>query len=121
MTRILVIDDDGQVRSMLSRRLKNAGYEVDDAPNGLIGIERVRQGAFDVVIADLYMPEKEGIETIIELRRDYPDEKIIAISGGHSFDTGYGLTVAKKLGARYAFEKPVPWDDMLHAVQELSR
>jgi len=126
MTRILVIDDDNQVRSMLTQRLRSAGYDVEDAPNGLVGIECVRnaQGVrnapFDVVIADLYMPEKEGLETIMDLRREFPDVKVIAISGGHSFDTGHGLTVAKKLGARYAFEKPVSWDEMLDAVRELS-
>lgn len=121
MTRILVIDDDNQVRSMLSQRLKKAGYEVEDAPNGLVGIECVRRASFDVVIADLYMPEKEGLETIMDLRREFPEVKIIAISGGHSFDAGHGLSVAKKLGAQYAMEKPVSWDDMLDAVRELSR
>lgn len=120
MPRVLVIDDDEQVRLMLSRRLTNAGYAVEHAPNGVIGIECFRKNPFDVVIADLYMPEKEGLETIIELRRDFPDVKIIAISGGHSYDKGHGLSVASKLGAQYAFEKPVPWDDMLQALQELS-
>src|SRR4030095_5251414 len=82
MTRILLVDDDEQFRSMLSQSLKRAGYEVTEARNGSEGIDLYRDHPSDLIITDLIMPEKEGLETIREYRKSYPDAKIIAISGG---------------------------------------
>lgn len=82
MPLILIIDDDDQIREMLRQMLERAGYEVTDAPNGKVAMKLYREQPADLIITDLIMPGKEGIETIIELRRDFPEVKIIAISGG---------------------------------------
>ncbi|MDM8524030.1 response regulator transcription factor [Desulfococcaceae bacterium HSG8] len=121
MKRILVIDDEDQVRSMLRMMLEREGYEVEDAENGEVGIRLFRKKPADVVITDILMPEKEGIETIIELRRDFPGAKIIAISGGGRLRSPeIFLKMAKKFGADRIFPKPVERDELLDAVKELA-
>ena len=82
MARILIIDDDGPVRLILRKALEGDGYEVLDASNGKVGIELFKEERADLIICDLIMPEKDGIETIKEFARDFPELKIIAISGG---------------------------------------
>jgi CheY-like chemotaxis protein len=119
MALILIIDDDNQFRAMLREMLERAGYEVVDAPDGKEGIKLYREKAADLIITDIVMPEKEGIETIMELRRDFPDVKIIAISGGGRLDSGQYLIMAKSLGALYTFTKPVEREKLLQAVEEL--
>lgn len=119
MPLILIIDDDNQVRGMLRQTLERAGYDVLDAPNGKEGIKLYRQDPADLVITDLIMPEKEGIETIIELRRDFPAVKIIAISGGGRNDPEEYLHMAKTLGAQRTFTKPFERKELLEAVREL--
>ena len=82
MSRILIIDDDKQMREMLKQTLERAGYAVIEAQNGLEGVAVYREQHVDVVITDLIMPGKDGMETIIELKREFPDVRIIAVSGG---------------------------------------
>ena len=119
MARILVIEDDEMVRELLQEILARAGYEVAQAPDGEVGIRLYRNEPADVVITDLVMPNKEGIETIMEMRRDFPDVKIIAISGGgHSSPTRH-LDMAKQLGAQRTLAKPFLPHDILNAVREL--
>jgi len=117
--RILIIDDDVQILDMLRQTLEREGYEVVDASNGKKGIRLYREKPADLIITDIIMPEKEGIETIIELKRDFPDVKIIAISGGGKIRSEEYLSMAKKLGARYTFSKPVKREELLAAVREL--
>jgi DNA-binding response OmpR family regulator len=107
MTRILVIDDDELLRQLLRDTLEQVGYEVVEAPNGREGLERFRTMRMDLVITDLTIPEKDGLETIKELRHDSPHVKIIAISGG-----GQSLLVrASQLGAQRVLHKPFhPWE-----------
>ena len=119
MKRILVIDDDVQFRQMLKQILERAGYEVADAPDGKEGIRLYRQAPTDLIITDIIMPEKEGIETILELRREFPDVKIIAISGGGRFDPGVYLEAAEKFGVARTFGKPVDRKELLDDIQEL--
>ena len=82
MKRILVVDDEDEIRMMLRQILEMEGYEVSDAANGRMAVNLFRNDPTDLIITDIIMPEKDGIETITELRRDYPDVKIIAITGG---------------------------------------
>src|SRR5688572_234064 len=82
MQRILVIDDDEQVRALLYEILDRAGFKVVEATNGVEGLKLYRAQPADLVITDLIMPEKEGVETILELRREFPDVRVVAISGG---------------------------------------
>ena len=119
MAKILVIDDDAQVLAMLRKMLEHEGYAVTTAPDGKEGIKCYREDSIDLIITDLIMPEKEGIETIMELRHDFPDVKIIAISGGGRVNPVPYLDVSKKLGAQYTFAKPVERKELLEAVRDL--
>jgi len=120
MKIILVIDDDEDVRSCIRNILEHSGYSVLEAENGKVGIDICSHNPVDLVIVDLFMPEKEGIETIIELRKEYADFKILAISGGIP---GYGpdhfLHIAQKLGADGTLDKPFNMQQLLSKVEML--
>jgi len=119
MARILVVDDDKEVREMLRQMLERAGYEVVDACDGNVALKLYREQPTDLIITDLIMPNKEGIETIMELRRDFPDVKIIAISGGGRIGPKDYLSSAKMLGARRILAKPLDRPKLLKAIEEL--
>lgn len=119
MARILVVDDDEQFRRMLREMLERAGHEVHDAANGVVALELDREHQSDLVVIDLVMPEKEGLETILDLRRRRPDVKIIAISGGGRSNPNANLAAAKKLGARSTLTKPFTRNDVLLAIDEV--
>jgi len=120
MARILIIDDDDQVRKMLRLSLNAAGFDVVEAQDGKAAMKLFHQDPLvDLVITDLIMPQKEGIETIIELRRDFPKVPIIAISGGGRIDPNDYLVLAEKLGAQITLEKPFSRKDIIDAVNEL--
>ena len=119
MAKILVIDDDDQVRLMLRHSLEENGYDVCTASDGKEGVRRYHEDPADLVITDIIMPEQEGIETIIELRRDFPGVKIIAISGGGRGNKQCYLDIAKRVGALSAFEKPIDRKELLDAVAGL--
>jgi CheY-like chemotaxis protein len=115
--RVLVIDDDQIVREMISRMLKGAGYEVLEATNGATGLAVVASGInIDLVITDIIMPEKEGIETIHELKRDFPEMKILAISGGGKGESKNYLTIARSVGANSTLGKPFVKQELLDSV-----
>ena len=119
MARILVIDDDEQVLDMLYESLTREGYDVLRASNGEQGMRLYREHSVDLIVTDLIMPEKEGIETIIELRQDFPDVKIIAISGGGRIGTKDYLNMAKIFGVQRTFTKPVAREQLLDAIRGL--
>jgi len=117
MERILVIDDDAEMRAMLEQTLKSAGHEVVLAANGKQGVKCYRANPTKLVITDLYMPEKEGLETIIELGREYPEVAIIAISGKPTASAL--LSIAGRLGAVKTITKPFQPQELLSAVGEV--
>jgi CheY-like chemotaxis protein len=118
MARILIIDDEPQIRSMLRLMLERVGYEIAEAPDGIEGIRQYRKNPADLIITDLIMPNKDGIGMIIDLKREFPKVKIIAMSGGGvNRPEGY-LDGAKKLGATRTLTKPIDRDEMLQAVKE---
>lgn len=119
MARILIIDDEVQIREMLAQMLTREGYEVVHAPNGKVGMKVCSEEKIDLIITDIIMPEKDGIEMILELRNDYPHLKIIAISGGGRLGPDGYLEMAQKLGAHKTFFKPFNRREILDAVQEL--
>lgn len=82
MANLLVVDDDEAVRMMLRKMLEADSHDVVTAENGIQALNWLRTHVIDVIILDIIMPEKEGFETIVEIRSDYPNLKIIAISGG---------------------------------------
>lgn len=119
MANILVVDDDEAIRVMLEKMLAMDSHDVTTAENGIHALNSLRKQLPDVVILDIIMPEKEGFETIVEVRRDYPDLKIIAISGGGSIGATNYLKLAKTLGANLTIEKPVHMKELLAAIRQL--
>lgn len=116
-TRVLIIDDNPDQRATLRMCLQLHGYEVEEAPNGRVGLELQRCRPCDVVVTDLFMPEKDGIETIPELRLEYPSVPIIAVSG-HASRTGADfLRVAEELGADRTLRKPFATEELLDAIR----
>src|SRR6266446_2725331 len=105
MRRILLVDDDEDFRKMLHKVLERAGYEVYAACNGKFVLDMYRQTPCDLILTDLIMPEKEGLETITELRRFNPRIKIIAMSGGGQFGSQCYLDAARTLGAKRTIAK----------------
>jgi len=118
MARILIIDDDDIIRRMLRLMLTKAGYDVLDAADGKEGIELFRENNVDLVITDLIMPEKEGLEMIMELKTDFPDVKIIAMSGGAQMGPEGYLQLADALGAQQTLKKPIARQELLGAIAE---
>jgi len=114
LAQILVIDDEYDIRIALRKMLEHAGYDVIEASNGREGIRIFTQNTVDLIITDIFMPEKDGVEILLELRADYPSAKIIAISGrGHGY-----LPIAREFGAIRTLFKPFRQSDVLKAVTE---
>jgi len=119
MARILVVDDQKPIRSMLRQTLEREGHEVVEAPDGEVALEVFRADPTDLLITDIVMPNKEGIEIIMELRRDFPDLAIIAISGGGRIGPEAYLDTAERLGAAKGLAKPISTSELLGAVREV--
>ena len=115
MATVLVIDDEAPVRAVVRSALNSAGYEVTEASNGREGLARFRQSPPDLVIADIHMPELNGLDVIMELTREFLDVKVIAISGVPGYQRL--LDLAKLLGARQTLHKPFAIDELLSAVR----
>jgi DNA-binding response OmpR family regulator len=106
MARILVIDDDESFRGMLCAALSAMGHVVTASPHGRDGLAKQAADPADLVITDVVMPEKDGLETIRDMRRLQPDLKIIAMSGGGRLDDTNYLPFAKRFGAVRVLAKP---------------
>jgi DNA-binding response OmpR family regulator len=119
MAKILVIDDEPGVRRFLARALAREGHEVVLASDGHEGLTVARKESPDLVITDIFMPEREGLDTIMELRRWRPDLRIMAISGGGHFATGDYLRVARDMGAAITLSKPIDVRTLREAVAAL--
>ena len=119
MVRILVIDDDDDFRRMLRMALEHDGYIVEEASNGHEGIQRYRAAPADLVLTDLLMPEREGLETIQTLRQEYPEVKIIAVSGGGPRGRLNFLPLARMFGALRTLQKPFPIQALYEVVREV--
>ncbi|MBX6323495.1 MAG: response regulator [Rhodospirillaceae bacterium] len=114
--RVLVIDDDDLVRRTITKILGLAGYSVIPASNGVEGLAMLRRWPIDLVLTDIIMPEKEGLEIIIEVRKRMPGLPIIAISGGGRTRNMTFLALGKKLGADRVLTKPFLPKQLLAAV-----
>jgi CheY-like chemotaxis protein len=120
MTKILLVDDNPGLLVMQRGFLEHGGHVVTTATNGKEAVERAQRESFDVLITDLVMPEKEGIEIIIELHKKFPAMKIIAMSGGGRINSKDYLDLAAKLGASKTLSKPFSGKDLLAAVASLA-
>ncbi len=121
MGNILIIDDEPNIRLMIRRILESDGHTITEAADGGAGIKCYQKNPFDLIIADLIMPDKEGLETINELKKEYPDIKIVAISGGGKTGPGSHLQTARLLGAAAILEKPFKKEMLLQTIRELMR
>jgi len=119
MAKIFVFDDEISILLMVRKMLEKNGHEVETALNGKEGIELFEKGKPDLLITDIIMPEKEGLETIFTLKKKYPDLKIIAISGGGRIGPDEYLPVAKLLGASAVFQKPLIPKEFMQTVTDL--
>lgn len=117
MKRILVVDDEAPIRALLAQMLETEGYEVHTAEHGDEALEVVRTATFDLVITDMVMPVKDGLKFIMELIKDYPDMKILAISGGGAIKAERYLTMAGYLGDIATLEKPFKREVLLNMVR----
>ncbi|MBU1341492.1 MAG: response regulator [Proteobacteria bacterium] len=119
MDKILIIDDEAPIRKMLKILFEKNGYDVMEARDGVQAVKVFKELGADLIITDLIMPEKEGLETIKEIRKLNPDAKIIAISGGGLVNPEMYLGLAKKLGAHCSFSKPLDNKALLLTVKNL--
>jgi CheY-like chemotaxis protein len=117
MASILVIDDEPEIRALLRTVLEAAGHRVTEATNGQEGVARYRQQPTDLVVTDIYMPEFNGLYLILELIREFPNIKVIAMASGSQSEQKSMLNAAKLLGARQTFPKPLNLEKFLAAVE----
>lgn len=117
MARILLIDDDVDFRTMLRRTLQRAGYEVAEAGNGQEALKQLNESSVDLVLTDIIMPDMEGVEIVMHLKRTRPELKVIVMSGGGRLTPDSYLKLALKVGAFRAFSKPFATADLLEAME----
>ena len=120
MRRVLVIDDNRDMRELMRVILEGAGYTVDLAEDGEIGLRAQRARPADVVITDIFMPNQDGLEIISQLRSEYPGVKLLVVSGGGTLVKGAGyLSTAREIGAHAVLAKPFEQQDLLGALRAL--
>ncbi len=130
MPRVLIIDDEEDIRDVLTDVLSRAGFEVEVASTGDEGIDKLRSKPTDMIFTDIIMPGKDGVATIREIREEFPDAKIIAISGGGNFGsndyepnaiktTAY-LAAAGEAGADSILSKPFEREALMEAIRTLT-
>lgn len=118
MARILVVDDEELARFTMRTILESAGHEIDEAGDGEVGVSMIKKHRYEVVLLDIVMPKQEGLGTIIELKKDYPDQKIIAVSGGGRTKNQNYLRMASSLGVDETLAKPFTEAQLLAAVNQ---
>jgi DNA-binding response OmpR family regulator len=111
MTKILLVEDEERIRSLLKEVLESEGYEVQEASSGKEALQSHARSSPDLILTDIVMPDTEGIEMIIKIRKSDPNVKIVAMSGGDYLD------MAKKLGADCTLTKPFSNQTLLDAVK----
>ena len=117
--RILVVDDESGIRDLASRALVAAGGDVATAGDGREAVKAMEADPFDLAIIDIVMPEKEGVETILEFKKRWPACKIIAISGGGRAGPEMFLSLADAFGADVTMKKPLSFALLVRTAGEL--
>ena len=118
---ILVVDDEPGIRELLSMMLEAAGHKVVVAEDGIQAPKILATNPVEVVITDLLMPERDGLEFITEVRKKYPSIKIIAMSGGGHIARDSYLRIAKNFGAHVLLEKPFSQSGVLNAIEAVQK
>ncbi|MCC6486956.1 MAG: response regulator [Candidatus Hydrogenedentes bacterium] len=119
MAKILIVDDEADIRRVFRAILARAGHEVRDAANGKAGLETFREWPADLIITDVFMPEKDGLEVVMDIRRISKEVKILAVSGGGPFAPNDFLAMAQSLGANAILYKGVNAETFLTTVNDL--
>jgi CheY-like chemotaxis protein len=119
MASVLVVDDDVMVRDVIRRGLERSGLEVIEAAEGAEALEKARQTAVDVLIVDVMMPRKGGIETLMELRRSQPRLKTIMVTGKVDTDSASFRNLTQAFGVSRVFSKPLDLEELARSVLEL--
>ncbi|HBH04166.1 MAG TPA: response regulator [Candidatus Rokubacteria bacterium] len=118
MARILVVDDEPDICELLREILEGAGHEVRVASEGAGALRALREHPADLLITDIFMPGKEGLETIMEIRRDFPQVRVVAMSGGGRTGELNYLRDAVQLGATRSITKPFQESEVLRVVRD---
>ena len=119
MAHILVVDDEELARFTVCEILEANGHTFVEASNGQEAIDLYKKKPADIIVTDIIMPEKEGIETIIELIADHPKAKIIAMSGGGRTRNMDFLELAKRFGAHATLAKPFSEKQLIDVINKL--
>lgn len=119
MSHILVIDDDVHIRELINIMLTGEGHTVVLAEDGMVGLEMLNEDNFDLIITDIIMPNQEGIETIVQIKSQSPDTKILAISGGGRIGSTNYLSLAENFGVHKTLSKPFYHKDFIDCINEL--
>jgi CheY-like chemotaxis protein len=119
MARILLIDDDEQLRNAIVKLLTYEGYDIRDTCDGNEGLRLHRENPFDLIITDLIMPGKSGLEIIEEFKNTCPDVSIVAISGVTFYGDEEILNKARKLGVQYTLTKPFTKKKLLSILRDI--
>ncbi len=119
MKKILVVDDDDLIRDLIYEILEPQGYQILLAENGNRALEILDKEEIDLIITDIIMPDKEGIETILDIKKRLPHAKIIAMSGGGQLEANSYLSMAKRLGVNATISKPFNPVKLLNVIQEI--
>ncbi|MBK1696570.1 response regulator [Rhodovibrio salinarum] len=119
MATVLVIDDQADIRNVFAEVLQEAGYQVVTAVNGRDGLAKASSSEIDLIITDILMPERDGIEVIHEIKRTSGETPVVAVSGGGTMRGPDLLSIASKLHADATLQKPVDADALVRTVQEL--
>jgi CheY-like chemotaxis protein len=117
---ILFVDDEESVRKIFKEALEKFGYKVTVAPNGNEGIKLFRENPVELIITDIFMPEKDGHAFILEIMQEFPDTRVFAITGKQSYDLEMELNIAQTLGAVKVFTKPCKLSELIEAIKEFS-
>lgn len=117
MARILIIDQDSETLAGLRSMLERQEFDVIEASDTRSGLDAYRESPPDLVITELVMPGKTGLEVLLELQFDFPEVKLIALTGEEPVGNPAWLNIAEQVGAFYVFKKPVPEELLLDAVR----
>ena len=120
MADVLVVDDNDDFRTLLRMALEREGFDVRTAANGQEALVLLQGRRADVMVTDIFMPGKEGIETISEVRKQFPGMRIVAMSGRPSATDFDPLSIAAELGAARTLKKPFDIDELIDVVRQLS-
>ncbi len=119
LKNILLVDDEESIRKMVRAVLGEKEYAFTEASNGVEALEMMETQSFDLILTDVIMPDCDGIELVMSVRKKLPDIKVIVMSGGGRVRADHYLNLAEKLGAARVFEKPFNTAELRETVSEL--